>query len=273
MAYDAKLRALADTSRRALYESLVRMPGYTATLAEESRLSQPAVSQHLKVLLEAGLVSQQREGRRTLYMARRGALDELVSYLGGLATVPASAKPEVTNALEADAIASAALRWSREWPGQDPNVYAVTQRLLLMGRHVERALKETAERHGLQGSELLLLDAINLTAGHSLTPSQLQIRLGLTKGAVTKLMNNLERLGLICRSASQLDRRISHVALTPKAQSTLKTILDHHEYGADHAAAKRLPASGLTQLAHLLQHFHGLMEGELVRRAASDKSE
>ena len=273
MAYDETLRALADPSRRALYESLVRVPAHTAALAEESRLSQPAVSQHLKVLLEAGLVSQQRDGRRTLYAARPGAVDDLMSYLGGLAAAPASAERGLPHTLEADAIALAALRWAREWPGQDPNVYAVTQRLLLMGRHVERALKETAERHGLQGSELLLLDAINLTSGHSLTPSQLQMRLGLTKGAVTKLMNNLERLGLICRSASQQDRRISHVALTPKAQGMLKTILDHHEYGADHAAAKRLPANGLTQLAHLLQHFHGLMEGELARRAASGNSE
>ena len=273
MAYDQKLRAFADPSRRALYESLAQAPAYTAKLAEESGLSQPAVSQHLKVLLEAGLVSQQRDGRHTLYAARPGALDELVSYLKGLAAAPTSPEQGLPHALEADAIALAALRWGQEWPGQDPNVYAVTQRLLLMGRHVERSLRETADRHGLQGSELLLLDALKLTAEHSLTPTQLQVRLGLTKGAVTKLMNNLERLGLISRSVSQQDRRISHVALTPKAQDTLETILDHHEYGADHAAAKRLPAIGLAQLAHLLRHFHGLMEGELARRGAPKNSE
>lgn len=268
MAYDEKLRALADPSRRALYERLNRAPAYTATLVAELPLSQPAVSQHLKVLLDAGLVSQQRDGRRTLYTTSPGALDELRRYFDGLAAAHSPPRQAVPIEAEGDAIAVAARRWSSTWPGQNPDVYAVTQRLLMMGRYVERALKETAERHGLQGSELLLLDALNLTPAHSLTPSQLQARLGMSKGAVTKLMGHLEHLGLICRTASQQDRRISHVALTDKAQETLGNILDHHEYGADHAAAKRLPAEQLTHLAQLLQAYHGLMEEELSRRTS-----
>ncbi|MDT4860624.1 hypothetical protein FQZ97_951950 [compost metagenome] len=60
---------------------------------------------------------------------------------------------------------------------------------------------------------------------------------------------------------------MSHVGLTQKAHDTLENILDHHEYGADHAAAKRLPAEQLARLAGLLQQYHGLMEDELAQRA------
>jgi len=266
MTYDKKLRALADGSRRALYDRVRRAPAYTATLVAELPLSQPAVSQHLKVLLEAGLVSQRVDGRRTLYSAREGALDELRDYLAGSPSEPETQQGKVATDEGRDAISLAALRWSNAWPGQDSNVYAVTQRLLMMGRYVERALKETAERHGLQGSELLLLDALNLTPEHSLTPSQLQSRLGLTKGAVTKLMSNLEGLGLLRRTGSKEDRRISHVALTSKAHETLANILNHHEYGADHAAAKRLQPERLAQLSQLLREYQGLMNEELLRR-------
>lgn len=262
MTYDKKLRALADGSRRAVYDRIRQTPAYTATLVAELSLSQPAVSQHLKVLLEAGLVSQVVDGRRTLYSACEGALCELRNYLAE----PEAPLETVSTGGASDAIALAARRWADTWPGQDPHVYAVTQRLLMMGRYVERALKETAERHGLQGSELLLLDALNLTPEDSLTPSQLQSRLGLSKGAVTKLMSHLESLGLLQRTGSQEDRRISHVALTSKAHETLANILNHHEYGADHAAAKRMPPERLAKLSQLLQEYHSLMSEELLRR-------
>lgn len=275
MTYENQLKALADPSRRALYERLRRAPAHTVALTGELSLSQPAVSQHLKALREAGLVSQRSEGRRTLYFVIPDGLDELKGYLhdldGACETAASSPAGPVESAclseLAPDAIALAARQWGEAWPGLDPNIYAVTMRLLLMGRYVERALRETAERHGLQGSELLLLDVLNLAPGQTLTPSELQARLGITKGAITKLMYSLEGLGLIARSSSTSDRRVSHVTLTNKAHDTLATILNHHEYGADHAAAKRLPSARLAGLASLLQLYHGLMEEEISTRA------
>lgn len=276
MAYEKVLKVLADPSRRALYERLSRAPAHTAALAAELPLSQPAVSQHLRVLLEVGLVARRYEGRRTLYAAIPGALDELCGYLDGLAGGGARAylAPRASGTAQQpmDVIELEARRWEEAWPGQDPNVYAVTMRLLLLGRYVDRALKETAERHGLQGSELLLLSVLSLAQEGTLTPSQFQARLGVTKGAVTKLMNNLEHLGLVSRASSASDRRMSHVGLTQKAHDTLENILNHHDYGADHAAAKRLPVEQLARLADLLQLYHGLMEDELAQRARQSKS-
>lgn len=261
-AYEKILKALADSSRRELFELVVQAPAHTVALAQHLPLSQPAISQHLKVLLEAGLVEQQSQGRRTLYSAVPGAIGHLREYLARLTAGEPSSAPPVS--LADDSIALASRQWAAAWPGQDANIYAVTMRLLLMGRGVERALKETAERHGLQGSELLLLDTLQLAPDGALTASKLQQRLGVSKGAVTKLVLALEARGLVIRTACARDRRVTFITLTQAAHQTLSGILDRHEYGADHAAAKRMGGPQLAQLAELLQQYHRLMAEEAL---------
>jgi len=58
---------LADRTRRAIVESLARRPQAVGELADELPVSRPAVSQHLKVLKDAGLVDEQPEGTRRIY--------------------------------------------------------------------------------------------------------------------------------------------------------------------------------------------------------------
>ena len=65
--YQNGLSALGDPTRRAIFEELARRPRPVGELAERFPVSRPAVSQHLKVLKEAGLVSDRREGSRRLY--------------------------------------------------------------------------------------------------------------------------------------------------------------------------------------------------------------
>lgn len=84
MAYSLPARvltALADPTRRSLYETLVRGPRAVGELARLARISQPATSQHLKVLRQARLVTSTREGTRRNYRASRAGLDELRRYL------------------------------------------------------------------------------------------------------------------------------------------------------------------------------------------------
>lgn len=268
MPYIKILNVLADPTRRTIYERLRQAPSHANELVAHLSMSQPAISQHLKVLRDAGLITEARDGPRRVYSIVTGALDDLQDYLRQLSLPSAaSAAAGQDDQLLPDAIATAAQLWEKEWPGQSAHVYSITMRLLQLGRHVERSLKETAERHALQGSELLLLDALTLTPGHTLTPSQLQQRLGITKGAITKLLDRLESLDLIKRLPLATDRRVSLVSLTQKAHETLEEILNHHEYGVDHAAAKRLSAEDLTRLATLLQRFHGLLDDEIKQRA------
>jgi DNA-binding transcriptional ArsR family regulator len=72
--------ALGDPTRRAVFERLRGGPMAVGELAAGLPVSRPAVSQHLRVLRQAGLVSERREGTRRLYRAEPRALAELRSY-------------------------------------------------------------------------------------------------------------------------------------------------------------------------------------------------
>jgi DNA-binding transcriptional ArsR family regulator len=61
------LTALGDPTRRAIFERLAGGPLAVGELARDLPVSRPAVSQHLKVLKEAGLVHDERDGTRRLY--------------------------------------------------------------------------------------------------------------------------------------------------------------------------------------------------------------
>jgi DNA-binding transcriptional ArsR family regulator len=59
--------ALGDPTRRAIFERLAEHPWAVGELAREFPVSRPAVSQHLKVLKDAGLVADRRDGNRRIY--------------------------------------------------------------------------------------------------------------------------------------------------------------------------------------------------------------
>jgi DNA-binding transcriptional ArsR family regulator len=76
----AVLDALADATRRRIFESLKNGPRSVGELAEGLPVSRPAVSQHLRVLKEAGLVSDSKDGTRRLYRIEPGGLAGLRDY-------------------------------------------------------------------------------------------------------------------------------------------------------------------------------------------------
>jgi len=80
---DEALAALADPTRRAIFERLVEGPAAVVDLASQVPVSRPAVSQHLKVLKEAGLVADERDGTRRVYHVDPDGLEALRSYLDG----------------------------------------------------------------------------------------------------------------------------------------------------------------------------------------------
>ena len=80
---EAALKAIAEPRRRAIL-SLVREGELSAgEIASHFEVTRPAVSQHLNVLKEAGLVSERRNGTRRLYRARPEGLVELRDFLNG----------------------------------------------------------------------------------------------------------------------------------------------------------------------------------------------
>ncbi len=79
--HDTIFRSLADPTRRAIFERLCLDGEQTVVaLTEQAGISQPAVSKHLRVLKQAGLVSGRHEGRQTHYTARPEALVPLVDW-------------------------------------------------------------------------------------------------------------------------------------------------------------------------------------------------
>jgi len=73
--------ALADPTRRAIFERLAERPSAVGELAGEVPVSRPAVSQHLKVLKEAGLVVDQADGTRRIYQLDPDGVNALRGYL------------------------------------------------------------------------------------------------------------------------------------------------------------------------------------------------
>lgn len=73
--------ALADPTRRAIFERLAERPSAVGELADELPVSRPAVSQHLKVLKEGGLVIDEPDGTRRIYRVDPEGVDALRAYL------------------------------------------------------------------------------------------------------------------------------------------------------------------------------------------------
>jgi DNA-binding transcriptional ArsR family regulator len=81
MTYVDSLAALGDPTRRAVFERLRNGPQPVGAIAHGMTVSRPAVSQHLKVLKEAGLVGDRAEGTRRVYYIDPHALAALRAWL------------------------------------------------------------------------------------------------------------------------------------------------------------------------------------------------
>jgi DNA-binding transcriptional ArsR family regulator len=102
MAYRNAIDALGDPTRRAIFERLRSGPLAVVEIADGLTVSRPAVSQHLRVLKEAGLVTERRDGTRRLYRVDPDGLGEVRDYFDdfwteALAAFKATAEEERRN--------------------------------------------------------------------------------------------------------------------------------------------------------------------------------
>ena len=101
MAANQALVALGDPTRQAILERLAATPQPVGDLARALPVSRPAVSQHLKVLKDAGLVTDRRDGTRRIYQVDPDGVRGVVAHLDGfwnraLAAFKAAAEEEST---------------------------------------------------------------------------------------------------------------------------------------------------------------------------------
>jgi DNA-binding transcriptional ArsR family regulator len=80
---EAALRAIAGPRRRQILELVREQELSAGAIASQFDVSRPAISQHLGVLKEAGLVDERRNGTQRLYRARPQGLSELKTFLDG----------------------------------------------------------------------------------------------------------------------------------------------------------------------------------------------
>ena len=81
MAYQLGFAALGDETRRTIFERIAKKPQSVGKLADGLDVSRPAVSQHLRVLLDAGLVQHRRDGARTIYSLDPRGVQAMRDYL------------------------------------------------------------------------------------------------------------------------------------------------------------------------------------------------
>jgi DNA-binding transcriptional ArsR family regulator len=91
MTYQQVLNALGDPTRRQVFDRLRAGPRSVAVIAQELPVSRPAVSQHLKILKEAGLVRDEAAGTRRVYHLDLDGLASLRTWLDGFRDQPLDA--------------------------------------------------------------------------------------------------------------------------------------------------------------------------------------
>jgi DNA-binding transcriptional ArsR family regulator len=112
MTYGSALAALADPTRRQVFERLRKGPQAVGELADRLPVSRPAVSQHLKVLKEAGLVADRPEGTRRVYFIDPKGLGQITRTI----TVAPVKKTLRVNAPQTRAFEVFTARFESWWP-------------------------------------------------------------------------------------------------------------------------------------------------------------
>jgi DNA-binding transcriptional ArsR family regulator len=107
MSAEAVLKALAEPSRQAILRLVRVTPRSVGEIAEHVDITQQAVSQHLQVLKDAGLVAVRQDGTRRLYAIRPEGLESLDRFLAelwpaGLRRLKAAVESDAPQTMEAD---------------------------------------------------------------------------------------------------------------------------------------------------------------------------
>jgi DNA-binding transcriptional ArsR family regulator len=101
MAYEVEFSALGDPTRKTVFDRLRQGPQTVGALAAGLPVSRPAISQHLKVLKQAGLVADLADGTRRLYRIDANGLAGLKDYLESVCNeVEAAHRAEIERQLE-----------------------------------------------------------------------------------------------------------------------------------------------------------------------------
>lgn len=259
MAVDAIFAALADPHRRRLFEALRERPASVGALAELLPVTRAAVSQHLKVLLQAGLLRVETQGRHRIYRVDPDGVTLLARYLQAGDTTRPVASPPIS-----DPVVTALHKWQPEAPHIDAGLLALLMYFAQIGQYVWRSNEEVAASAGLRFSDITVMGALRrLGPPYESTPTQLSHTFWITLPGMTKRLSKLEGLGLIERAADPDDGRSVVIRLTARGLATLKQLVAHKQPPEYYALAELAPEERsallhlLPKLLHAIDERHG----------------
>ncbi len=158
----AVFRALADPTRRRLIGVLAGGPIAVGALALRLGVSQPTVSQHLKVLLGAGLAESQREGRQRIWALKREGLWPVSNWVGWLMMGgDLEGEPEAAHATVSDADRVVAKRIIREILVEEGGSVAADTLELLAGVR----LQQEGMEGGFEVAEAVVAEMVAVQGG------------------------------------------------------------------------------------------------------------
>jgi len=117
--------------------------------------------------------------------------------------------------------------WKDERPELDTSAMQIIGRILHLGKTLEKRASKTLEVYGIHYTDFDVLATIRRSGEpFELTPSRLMQSVLITSGAMTALLNRLQKLELIYRAPDLKDGRIKLVGLTPKGVNLIDKALD-----------------------------------------------
>lgn len=250
------LGALGDGTRRCVLAQLAEGPASVKNITEHLDVSVSAISQHLKILREAGLVTCASAGRHRIYSLAPDALAAVHRETANIFGPRSLRKQESVD----DPLDLLARQRARTWPQLDALVLLITFRIerLVHAIHVE--MKRTAAGAGLSRGEMLALGAIGaLGPPYETSPTELRRTLWISLAGIGKRLDSLESRNLIERVPNPNDRRSQVVRLTRGGLGALKaTRLGLAN--ASYVALKRMPYERREELEQLLREWQRTME-------------
>jgi DNA-binding MarR family transcriptional regulator len=269
--------ALGSAIRHSLFRLLVHKPCSVGEIAAAMPVTRSAVSQHLKILKEAGLIRETRVGRRNLYAALPDALEALSDHVNHLRRPGTSAevartvlaRGEGANVVQAsddgvhDDIDAASENLAKFSPDLDPETIAIVSRLLLVARIIGALLARVAAQHNLSAGEAMLLGTLRrLGEPFQATPTELSKVSIVAPPGVAKRLDRLEKLRLVTRVSNPGDRRSHRVRLTAKGCGVADAIASEN-LGRNYRAILHLPRRDKEQLTRTLRYIRKHLEGAL----------
>lgn len=252
MEVSVAIAVLADPTRRAIFERLASSPCSVTRLREALPVTLSAVSQHLKMLREAGLVTVSSRGRQRIYSVGPEQIDGLLGYLGELRQRQAP----LPSAGREDDLESLARKRAAESPQMDADNLLISFRIEHIFRAMEQGMRRVATEVGLTIGESLLLGALGaLGPPYESTPTRLKDMLWVTLPGVAKRVDRLVGGGYVELFPHPEDRRGRVVRLSAKGLEVLTAIRRAGSQAPAYVALSGMSRAARLELARLLKEW------------------